>query len=167
MKKLTAILISLIAFATFAEPVTSTQGGALIEAETFRPAGSADTGSLRIARKFKMLYQLAVLGPTSAIDSGSLDLSGIEEYMVVVVNGNSTNTRAIVFSFQDASGSPMFTITPTACAASTTCTYNFGKGATGTGLTGGYALTPPAKFQLSASAPGAGAGNGSIAIYGR
>lgn len=144
----------------------SSSSGLVGPVEVFQPTTS-DTYSFRVARKYKLLFSVGTLGPTAAIDSLALDLTGIEEYVVVVVNGNTTVARQPVFNFKDAAGTTMFTITPATCAATATCTYSFGKGAAATGITAGYALTPPAQFQLTAAAPGSGTGNGAVWIYGR
>jgi hypothetical protein len=119
------------------------------------------------AKRPRLLYALATLGPTAAIDSGDLYLADVDEIMVVVFNGNTTLTRGISFKFKTADGVLMDTITPTAVPANTTQRFSFGKGASATGVTAGYAITPPPKFQLSAAAPASGTGNGAIYIWGR
>ena len=40
-----------------------------------------------------------------------------------------------------------------------------GVGATATGVTAGYSITPPPRLQVSTAAPASGAGNSSMFIY--
>jgi len=127
-----------------------------------------ENGSLVSAGRYKLLYGLATLGPTDAIDTGVLDTTGIAAVSIVISNGNSTQTRTPVFTHYDSDGTTSLdTTSPAAISASARGRYVFGHGAASTGITNGYSIPPGAGLKLTAAAPASGSGNGFVYIWGR
>jgi hypothetical protein len=125
----------------------------------------ADDFALRVARRTSTIYANTGLGATTAVNTGELDLTGVEECVVVIFNGNTTQTRTPSFLLKDEAGTTMHTITASAITANTTVIYSFGRGATATGVTAGYAITLPPKFQVTTGAPASGTGGGKVYVW--
>lgn len=142
MRHLAALALALFALAARAEPAVSSS-------------------------RARVLYSVVDIGATAAANTGNLGMVGVNEFVVVLVNGNTTATRTPTFEFQDAASAIMFSITAAACAANTTCIYSFAKGATATGVTAGYAITPPPKFKVTTNAPASGAGLSKLYLFAR
>jgi hypothetical protein len=160
-------VLAVAAFAAVAVSINSADTVPIVAADVFKPAGTNDTGAMRAARKAVVLYANATLGPTDAIDTTSLDTTGIELILCKINNANTTVTRTFTFSFRTSADAQMDTIVPAACAAATVCTYGIGLGATTTGLTNAYAVPPAPKFKLTAPAPGSGTGTGDVYCWGK
>lgn len=126
-----------------------------------------ENGAVVGARRAKLLYSVATLGPNDAIDSGELDLAGIQEVVIVIKNGNTTQVRSPVINLRPVTGVTASAITPVNIAAGATVTYALGTGAASTGITAAYAVCAPPLLQVTSAAPVGGAGNGHVYIWGR
>jgi len=117
----------------------------------------------------QVVYTVTGVAANAAIDSGNKNTVGMTELVIVLVNGNTTQSRTLTLTFKDNAATPatLFTIAASACAASTTCIYALGRGVTATGITAAWSIPPSPNIAISTNAPASGSGTSSMYVYSR
>lgn len=144
-----------------------TAAGLQVPKEAFQPSGSGDGYADRVARKGRVLYDSGAVGAGAAINSGVLDLTGVEDLLIVADNAAGAATRALTADvyLDDGVTAIVSALALRTVAIGAKELVTIGAGAIATGLTAAFSLPLPTKMKITLAA--GGAANGRLTVYGR